>query len=533
MSKSIRTRGKSNQQRVGSAGYSKILPPQLQSENDTDLFEDSPTGDPPQTSPIKDKEGASIHTDLLSERFNSIRKLTESQSNQSGLAPRRRRRSSTMGSEFESIKTISHTSVKLSKWQDWGVWFGTLKNRAEMLGIWDYIDPDGFDSVNDKVTLPKPVRKRDFLDPGQSSPMTAEQMVKYKLAMEEHDIDKEEVVHAYKAMLQIQQLFDTTVDPRYLKATINQDTMRKKIKTLANAVRPSNESMRQDLITRYELLKATPYGKEVQQYFDDWQALKIDDAGQLLAGTIFPQGDYDPCRELIMAMKPLYPMKAEMQQQALRTKGINVLLFDEIEEWRDNLRFERVEKFPKEKKASQSLNGDLHHESLTARHNIGTLCLELGIYDEAQAHLYNAFTGRKKVFGWLHPHTLMSARNLAAVEMELENDEIAEKILNKALKMARLYHPHDDDISFDIEETIALVAVGRGRLEQARQLLQDNHARSVACRGSDDSKTLQIAQTLAWVLEAEDDILQQQEVRAAPHEEKKHRKYLRCRANTC
>ena len=199
MSKSTRGRGKSNQQRAASAGYSKILPPQLQSENDSGLFEDSQTGDPPQTSPITDKEGASIHADPLSERFNSIRKPTESQGNQLVLAPKRRR-SSTMGSDFKGIKTISHTSVKLTKWQDWGVWFGTLKNRAEMLAIWDLIDPDGLDTLDDKVTLPTPVKKRNFLDPGQSSPMTLEQMARYKLAVEEYDIDKEEVAHAYKAL---------------------------------------------------------------------------------------------------------------------------------------------------------------------------------------------------------------------------------------------------------------------------------------------------------------------------------------------
>ena len=143
--------------------------------------------------------------------------------------------------------------------------------------------------------------------------MTAEQMTKYKLAMEEDDIDKEEVAHAYKAMSQIQQPFNTTVESKYLKVTISRDTMRKKIKTLANAIRLSNEPMRQDLLTRYELLKSTPYEKEGQQYFDDWQSLKIDDTGQLLAGKIFLQEDHDPCCKLTMVMKPLYPMKAEMQ----------------------------------------------------------------------------------------------------------------------------------------------------------------------------------------------------------------------------
>ena len=259
--------------------------------------------------------------------------------------PRRKRQSFIM--ELETTRTNTLASVKLLRWEDWGVWFGVLRQRAEMLGIWDYVDPDGLDSIDDKVALPKPVRKRDFLDQGQSSPMTYDQMEAYKRAAAEYEIDKDEVAHAFKAMLQIQQILDTTVDPRYLKVTITQDTLRKRLRILANTIRPSEESMRQSLLSRYELLKATPYGKEVQKYFDDWQCLKIDDQGQLMAGKVFPQGDYDPCRELIMTLKPIYPMKAEIQQQLLRAKGVNVKLLDEIEEWREHLRFERTERFPK------------------------------------------------------------------------------------------------------------------------------------------------------------------------------------------
>ena len=149
--------------------------------------------------------------------------------------------------------------------------------------------------------------------------------------------------------MQIQQIVDTTVDPKFIKAIITQDTMRKKLKTLAETVRPSNESMREELLTRYELLKSTPYGKDVQKYFDDWQSLKIDDQSQLMAAKIFPQGDYDPCRALILAMQPLYPTRAEMQGEVLTKSGNNSSLLAEIEGWRNKLRFERLEKFPKGK----------------------------------------------------------------------------------------------------------------------------------------------------------------------------------------
>ena len=151
---------------------------------------------------------------------------------------------------------------------------------------------------------------------------------------------------------------------------------------------------------------------------------------------------------------------------------------------------------------SKSINGDLHCDTLMARHNIGTLCLELGEYHDARTHLHNAFVGRKKVLGWIHPYTLLSARNLVVAEIELENYETAEKVLKKSLRMAELHLPQED-IHFDLMETTALLAIRQGHLEQTRLLLLDNFAKSAADRGSENPKTLKIAQALAYIFEAE------------------------------
>ena len=87
--------------------------------------------------------------------------------------------------------------------------------------------------------------------------------------------------------------------------------------------------------------------------------------------------------------------------------------------------------------------------------------------------------------------------------MEVENHEIAEKLLEEALEMAQTYHSEDSDISFDLVETIAMLVASRGRLKQARSLLEENFAKSAVLRGSKNPKTLQIAHNLAWVLEEE------------------------------
>ena len=149
----------------------------------------------------------------------------------------------------------------------------------------------------------------------------------------------------------------------------------------------------------------------------------------------------------------------------------------------------------------QSIYGDLHHETLATQHNIGTLCLDMGYYGEARRHLHQAFKGRQKLFGWIHPQTLMSARNLATAEVKLKYYNMAGKLLKKALKMARLYRPKEEDISFDLVGLMSMVAAGRWQWGQAQLLLRESFTQSAVHRGSDNPKTLQIAHTLAGVVE--------------------------------
>ncbi|KAF2866649.1 hypothetical protein BDV95DRAFT_447091, partial [Massariosphaeria phaeospora] len=60
-----------------------------------------------------------------------------------------------------------------------------------------------------------------------------------------------------------------------------------------------------------------------------------------------------------------------------------------------------------------------HLYTLNSLSNLGAFLLRQGRYDEAEAMLRKAFSGKKKQFGWGHPSTLKSMANL----VKMYNDQ--------------------------------------------------------------------------------------------------------------
>ena len=145
--------------------------------------------------------------------------------------------------------------------------------------------------------------------------------------------------------------------------------------------------------------------------------------------------------------------------------------------------------------------GDFNADTLMVRHNIGSLCLEKEEYGKARLHLHKAFSGRRKIFGWTHPTTLVSARNLAVAYIELEDYDAAQRVLQKALESVRGCNRRDEEVYFDIIEANAYLAASEGRLFDAEQILMQAFTESAIRRGAGNLKTHQLAHTLAIVYE--------------------------------
>lgn len=251
-----------------------------------------------------------------------------------------------MSSDADTRRAVI-TTVRLTNSKDWPAWFGTLKKRATILQVWDLVDPDQPNTARDQVIMPEPPNIDDYKPSDQLTRLNEEQKAEYKADREHYELVCESKSKLYKGLLQLQQLIDASVDHQYIKTTVKLDTIRKQLKFLSINLKPSDESLRLKLLAQYQLLCHTPYGRQAQQYFDEWQSIKADDVGQPLGSKIFPQGDSDAARDLTNALEPLFPIEASAHKRVNRKLTTSVQLTDETEDWRNFCRIEGIEKFNK------------------------------------------------------------------------------------------------------------------------------------------------------------------------------------------
>ncbi|POS82004.1 hypothetical protein EPUL_005572, partial [Erysiphe pulchra] len=185
--------------------------------------------------------------------------------------------------DFESftITQKGSTIIRLEKWQDWLLWFDQLKIWCVRNEIWDNVNPEVCD---EQPILTRPIAPSIPLE------LNAETRANFQIENALDDYLKASVGEQFKQHL------------------IGKTSERAKLKLLFKQVKPTVASIKADLKAEYELLKAIPFGKNVNEYFSRWQILCIK--CQTNTHSIFVTGEEDPALALHEALQPIHSITA-------------------------------------------------------------------------------------------------------------------------------------------------------------------------------------------------------------------------------
>lgn len=157
------------------------------------------------------------------------------------------------------------------------------------------------------------------------------------------------------ALKHLDESLKSTVGDQFKQHLMGRTTERAKLKSLFEQVKPAVASSQADLKSEYELLKSTPYGKSVYEYFSRWQILGIE--CQTREHSIFVTGEEDPSIALHDALQPIHPVTAIFRANPVNDNinaGKPVKLVDEIRAWQTFLKSKGILKFPSKSVSAKS-----------------------------------------------------------------------------------------------------------------------------------------------------------------------------------
>ncbi|RKF65649.1 hypothetical protein OnM2_004038 [Erysiphe neolycopersici] len=178
------------------------------------------------------------------------------------------------------------TGIRLDRWQDLPLWYDQLKIWCIRNEIWDDVNPEaeGEQPLNQRPVAPQLPTTLDNESRANFQNENAVYTNSVRL-WKDKDI----------ALKQLDEMIKSTVGNNFKQHLMGKMTERAKLKSLVQQVRPPIASIKADLKAEYEILKATPYGKPVTEYFSRWQILNIKcrakehsilwNRGKILEGT--------------------------------------------------------------------------------------------------------------------------------------------------------------------------------------------------------------------------------------------------------
>ncbi|KAI6246190.1 hypothetical protein HI914_05221 [Erysiphe necator] len=227
-----------------------------------------------------------------------------------------------MDFEQASVAQRSSTAIRLEKWQDWPSWFDQLKIWCQRNDIWDDVNPEanGEQPVNNRPTAP-------------SIPIELNNQTRANFQIENAVYTNETRLWKEKdlALKNLDENLKMTVGDQFKQHLMGKITERAKLKSLFENFKPAVASIKADLKAEFELLKSTPYGKLVNDYFYLWQILSIK--CKIKEHSIFVTGEEDPSLALHDALQPIHPITAIFRANQINENinaGIEIRLVDEI-----------------------------------------------------------------------------------------------------------------------------------------------------------------------------------------------------------
>ncbi|KAI1002610.1 hypothetical protein K3495_g5591 [Podosphaera aphanis] len=153
------------------------------------------------------------------------------------------------------------------------------------------------------------------------------------------------------ALKQLDETVKTTVGDQFKQHLMGKLTERAKLIALYEQVKLTAASLKADLKAEYELLKVTPYGKSVSEYFSRWQILcvKCQINKQASNHSIFITGEEDSSLGLHEALQLIHPVTAIFGTNNVNDNvksGKEVKLLNEIKARQTFLNSKAIVKFP-------------------------------------------------------------------------------------------------------------------------------------------------------------------------------------------
>ena len=244
---------------------------------------------------------------------------------------------SEMETELVKLSLRGSDSIRLNKWQDWPLWFDQLKIWCKKNEIWDDVNPETntIQPINKKPVAPK--RPQDL-----NNDTRANFQIENAIYLNDLRDWKEKDL----AMKQLDEILKTSIGEQFKQNLLGKTTEREKLRALFEQVKPTVASIKADLKLEYELLKVTPHGRSINEYFSRWQILCMK--CQTKEHSIFVTGEEDPSLALHEALKPIHPVTAIFRANQVNDNinaGREVKLSDEIKAWQTFLQSRGIIKF--------------------------------------------------------------------------------------------------------------------------------------------------------------------------------------------
>ncbi|POS82347.1 hypothetical protein EPUL_006225, partial [Erysiphe pulchra] len=203
-----------------------------------------------------------------------------------------------------------------------------------------------WDDVNPEVCDEQPILTRPIA-PSIPSELNAETRANFQIENAVYTNELRLWKEKDMAFKQLDDYLKASVGEQFKQHLMGKTSERAKLKSLFEQVKPTVASIKADLKAEYELLKATPFGKNVNEYFSRWQILCIK--CQTNTHSIFVTGEEDPALALHEALQPIHPITAIFRTNKVNddiNAGKVIKLLDEIKAWQSFLDSKGILKFP-------------------------------------------------------------------------------------------------------------------------------------------------------------------------------------------
>jgi hypothetical protein len=226
-------------------------------------------------------------------------------------------------------------SVILDKPSDWNEWMFLVKQRAQLVEVWQYANPE----LEEAPTKPKrPQRpepsdvKPEALTIGELTDQERQTLLIFR---DDYKIQEKEYQLLTKGLRELDNMICTTISRTNLTFILrNCDTPYAKLKALQKRLAPTDRARELELIRKYNEIKKLPRTQGVDKWLQQWEKTYTDAECIHLPDV---QGDR-PLYNFLQAVNGLDPHFALTKMAVIMREKDKPSLFNLIEQFRNTRR---------------------------------------------------------------------------------------------------------------------------------------------------------------------------------------------------